>query len=54
LTFVIGVPFAYMGAITRTHYGPDTARAVFETDVSAVVTIEDVRHLDIIRLVNFV
>jgi Na+/proline symporter len=53
-TFVIGFPFAYMGAITRTHYGPDTARAVFETDVSTVVvTIEDVRDFDIIVLVNF-
>jgi Na+/proline symporter len=54
LTFVIGIPFSYMGAITRTHYGPDTARALFETDVSAVVTIEDVRRFDIICWVNFV
>ncbi len=33
-TFFVGIPFAYLGAITRTHYGPDTARAAFETDVS--------------------
>lgn len=32
LTFVVGVPFAYLGAITRVHYGPDSARAAFETD----------------------
>ena len=34
LTFAVGIPFAYMGAITRVHYGPDSARASFETDVS--------------------
>lgn len=32
LTFIVGIPFAYMGAITRVHYGPDSARAEFETD----------------------
>jgi Na+/proline symporter len=34
LTFLVGIPFSYMGAITRTFYGPDTARAAFEADVS--------------------
>ena len=33
-TFFIGIPFSYLGAITRTYYGPDTARAEFITDVS--------------------
>lgn len=32
LTFIVGIPFAYLGAITRYHYGPDSARASFETD----------------------
>lgn len=32
LTFIVGIPFAYLGAITRHHYGPDSARASFETD----------------------
>ncbi|KAL7468369.1 hypothetical protein ACHAXS_008592 [Conticribra weissflogii] len=32
LTFMVGVPFAYLGSITRVHYGPDSARASFETD----------------------
>ncbi|KAL7531840.1 hypothetical protein ACHAXR_004270 [Thalassiosira sp. AJA248-18] len=32
LTFIVGIPFAYLGAITRVHYGPDSARASFETD----------------------
>lgn len=32
LTFLVGVPFSYIGAITRTFYGPDTARAAFEAD----------------------
>jgi len=35
LTFFIGIPFSYLGAITRTYYGPDTARAEFITDVSS-------------------
>ena len=37
LTFVVGIPFAYLGAITRVHYGPDSAHASFETDVSLVL-----------------
>ncbi|KAL7464244.1 hypothetical protein ACHAXS_004588 [Conticribra weissflogii] len=32
LTFVVGIPFAYLGSITRVYYGPDSARASFETD----------------------
>lgn len=34
LTFFVGIPFAYLGAITRQYYGPDTARAEFVADVS--------------------
>lgn len=37
LTFVVGIPFAYLGAITRVHYGPDSVHASFETDVSLVL-----------------
>lgn len=33
LTWFIGIPFAYLGAITRVFYGPDSPRAAFETDV---------------------
>jgi len=32
LTFMVGIPFSYLGSLTRTFYGPDTARAMFETD----------------------
>lgn len=32
LTFFVGIPFSYLGAITRTFYGPDTARASFVAD----------------------
>ena len=32
LTFTVGIPYSYLGAITRVHYGPDSARAEFETD----------------------
>lgn len=32
LTFFVGIPFAYLGSITRVDYGPDSARAAFETD----------------------
>ena len=31
-TFLVGIPFAYLGSLTRTFYGPDSARALFETD----------------------
>lgn len=37
LTLIIGVPFAYMGAITRYHYGPDSKYAVFETDTCSSI-----------------
>ena len=33
LTFFVGIPFGYLGAITRVYYGPDSARADFVTDV---------------------
>uniref|UniRef100_A0A7S2VEF1 Solute carrier family 5 member 8 n=1 Tax=Entomoneis paludosa TaxID=265537 RepID=A0A7S2VEF1_9STRA len=36
LTFFIGIPFAYLGAITRVHYGPDAVVSEFETDTCAV------------------
>ena len=31
-TFFIGIPFAYLGAITRAYYGPDSVYAQFEAD----------------------
>eukprot|EP00529_Nitzschia_sp_RCC80_P014061 CAMPEP_0113474276 /NCGR_PEP_ID=MMETSP0014_2-20120614/18494_1 /TAXON_ID=2857 /ORGANISM="Nitzschia sp." /LENGTH=743 /DNA_ID=CAMNT_0000367105 /DNA_START=176 /DNA_END=2407 /DNA_ORIENTATION=- /assembly_acc=CAM_ASM_000159 len=31
-TFFVGIPFAYMGAITRNYYGPDSIHAEFEAD----------------------
>ena len=34
LCLLLGVPFAYLGSIARIYYGPDSARASFETDVS--------------------
>lgn len=36
LTFFIGIPFAYLGAISRVHYGPDSVHSEFETDTCAV------------------
>ena len=30
LTFIIGIPFSYLGAITRYYYGPDSIYAEFE------------------------
>eukprot|EP00961_Rhodomonas_salina_P011025 147794-Rhodomonas_salina.1 len=32
LTFFVGIPFSYMGAITRHYYGPDSIHAEFEAD----------------------
>ena len=32
LTFVVGIPWSYLGAMVRVYYGPDSARAAFETD----------------------
>jgi hypothetical protein len=31
-TFFVGVPFAYMGALSRVYYGPDSVHAVFAAD----------------------
>jgi hypothetical protein len=31
-TFFIGIPFSYLGAITRYYYGPDSPYATFEAD----------------------
>ncbi|KAG7347179.1 sodium:solute symporter [Nitzschia inconspicua] len=31
-TFFVGIPFAYMGSITRVYYGPDSIHASFATD----------------------
>ncbi len=36
LTFLVGIPFSYLGAITRVSYGPDSARAEFVADVSTM------------------
>jgi hypothetical protein len=32
LTFFVGIPFSYLGAITRHYYGPDSIYAEFEAD----------------------
>ena len=32
LTCIVGIHFAYLGAITRVHYGPDSPTASFKTD----------------------
>eukprot|EP00980_Cylindrotheca_fusiformis_P020078 scaffold7161_cov133-Cylindrotheca_fusiformis.AAC.1 len=32
LTFIVGIPFSYIGSITRYYYGPDSPRASFATD----------------------
>ena len=32
VTFFVGVPFAYMGALSRVYYGPDSVHAVFAAD----------------------
>lgn len=32
LTFFVGIPFSYLGAITRYYYGPDSIYAEFEAD----------------------
>lgn len=32
MTFFVGIPFAYMGAITRYYFGPDSIYAEFEAD----------------------
>jgi Na+/proline symporter len=37
LTFFVGIPFSYLGAITRTHYGPDSTRAEFKTDTCSSI-----------------
>lgn len=37
LTFLVGIPFAYLGAITRVHYGPDSAHASFEADSCSTI-----------------
>ncbi|CAB9519598.1 affinity choline transporter 1 [Seminavis robusta] len=36
-TFFVGVPFAYLGAITRNHYGPDSVHAQFEADTCSTL-----------------
>eukprot|EP01084_Bolivina_argentea_P291301 500634_1 len=37
LTFIVGIPFAYMGSITRIYYGPDSQYAMFETDTCSKI-----------------
>ena len=34
LTFLVGIPYSYLGAITRVYYGPDSLYAEFDADVS--------------------
>lgn len=36
-TFFVGIPFAYLGAITRYHYGPDSIHAEFEADTCSAI-----------------
>lgn len=36
ITVFVGVPFAYLGAITRVHYGPDSVHGEFEADSCAL------------------
>lgn len=36
-TFFVGIPFSYLGAITRVHYGPDSVHAQFEADTCSSV-----------------
>lgn len=45
VTFLIGIPFSYLGAITRVAYGPDTARAEFVADVSDRVNLLDLHQI---------
>lgn len=37
LTFIIGIPFSYLGAITRYYYGPDSIYAEFEADTCSAI-----------------
>ena len=37
LTFIIGIPFSYLGAITRYYYGPDSVYAEFEADTCSAI-----------------
>ena len=37
LTFFVGIPFAYLGAITRYYYGPDSKYAEFEADTCSTI-----------------
>lgn len=36
ITLLVGVPFAYLGAITRVHYGPDSVHGELEPDSCAL------------------
>uniref|UniRef100_A0A7S3KY33 Uncharacterized protein n=1 Tax=Amphora coffeiformis TaxID=265554 RepID=A0A7S3KY33_9STRA len=36
VTVFVGVPFAYLGSITRVHYGPDSIHGEFEADSCAL------------------
>lgn len=37
LTFIVGIPFSYLGAITRYYYGPDSIYAEFEADTCSAI-----------------
>jgi len=39
LTFLVGIPFSYLGAITRVLYGPDSSFAVFEPDTCSEILL---------------
>ena len=37
LTFLVGIPFSFLGSITRVYYGPDSQYAQFETDTCSKI-----------------
>ena len=36
-TIFLGVPFSYLGSITRYHYGPDSVHAEFDADTCSAI-----------------
>ena len=37
LTFLVGIPFGYLGAIVRYYYGPDSVYATFDPDTCSTI-----------------
>lgn len=37
MTFLVGIPFGYLGAIVRYYYGPDSPYAVFEPNTCSAL-----------------